>query len=367
MVTEAGPPDYRGMEILSPMVRGSSLPLRLCCLRNGADLVYHGCQVDRRVLETTRLENKTFGCVDYVSAREGRTVFSTCAEERQHVVFQIGTCDAALATQAALHVCRDVRGVDVNMGCTASFTTSGGMGSELLEKPELAADILKSLRRELPPECAVSCKVRMLPDMARTRDFLQLCERSGAQAVAVHMRRADENWKDKGSPAHWSDIGELCSAVQIPIIANGDFWSRSRITEFWRQQEAASGKDGARPAGVMIARGALWNPSIFSKEDVSFDDAVREYVRTAISTGNAFENSKWALREMTSPAPGKPVNQSFGQLQGKAQRKFRNRVDLMVNIEEMCQIFDVSKSECDYPPNAFSLDYSFGLLQAQSM
>eukprot|EP00420_Gonyaulax_spinifera_P006845 CAMPEP_0197930178 /NCGR_PEP_ID=MMETSP1439-20131203/105030_1 /TAXON_ID=66791 /ORGANISM="Gonyaulax spinifera, Strain CCMP409" /LENGTH=65 /DNA_ID=CAMNT_0043552857 /DNA_START=13 /DNA_END=207 /DNA_ORIENTATION=+ len=65
------------------------------------------------------------------------------------------------------------------MGCPKSFSVKGGMGAALLDKPEVAADILKSLRRNLPASCSVTCKIRMLPTTARTRDFMQLCERSG--------------------------------------------------------------------------------------------------------------------------------------------------------------------------------------------
>jgi len=372
MVAEEGPPDYRGLEILSPMVRGSSLPLRLCCLRYGAGLVYHGCQVDCKVLETTRVENPAFGCIDYVHAREGRAVFSTCAEERQRVIFQLGTCDPVLAVQAALHVCRDVRGIDVNMGCTAPFTTHGGMGSELLGQPQVAAEVLKALRRSLPPSCAVSCKIRMLADTSRTRDFMQLCERSGADAIAVHLRQVSESRKDQQAPAHWSEVSSLCSAVRIPILANGDFFSRECIDEFWDKYGGHDGnEDGAaastigdsRPAALMIARGALWNPGIFARENApGFDEVVRSYIRTAASVGNPFESTKWGLKEMVSVQLGKPSTLSFGQLRGRAQKAFRNNVEKSMDFGDMCRIFDIAHNQDSYPEGAFSLHYSNGLL-----
>lgn len=329
-----GLPEYQGLEILSPMVRGSTLPLRLCALHYGAGLVYSSMTVDQGILEADRVEvgdaEAGIRVVDYISRKHRKSVFSTCAEERRHVIFQLGTCDAAMATQAALHVCRDVRGVDVNMGCTAHFSTSGGMGAELLDKPELAADILKALRRELPPDSAVSCKIRLQSTLSRTRDFMQLCERSGATAIAVHLRTAEED--RKAAPARWADIAELCSAVRIPVIANGDFLSRQRIGEFWQQQESAF----AGPSAIMIARGALWNPAIFSREEVGFDEMVQRYASTAERVENTFSNTKWVLREMFNPGGGEGRKQPrFGGLQGKEFRQFKHSLALAENTAEL--------------------------------
>lgn len=343
-------PDYRGIEILSPMVRGSALPMRLCCLQYGADLVYSGVTIDRLILETDRVENSATGCIDFVQRDEGRVVFSTCEQERRNVIFQLGSCDASLAAQAALRVCRDVRGVDINMGCTAPFSTSGGMGAKLLDKPDVVADMLKTLRRELPPECALSCKIRLFPSVARTRDFMQLCERSGVSAVAVHLRTAEDTKKE---PAQWSQIAELCSAVRIPVIANGDFTSRSRISDFWAQfseVDKESGPDddcaaySRRPSAVMIARGALWNPAVFSRwEDVAFDDVIHNYINTARRVDNIFYNTKWTLKEIFAPDDKKPAPIVYGGLQGRALRRLRQQIDNSSSTDDLCQLFDINR------------------------
>lgn len=41
------------------------------------------------------------------------------------------------------HVERDVAAVDINMGCPKRFSLQGGMGAALLQKPEVAADIIR--------------------------------------------------------------------------------------------------------------------------------------------------------------------------------------------------------------------------------
>lgn len=61
--------------------------------------------IDRRIVSAVRTENPLLGTVDYVESRgkKGNAVpFQTCpALERDRVVYQIGTGDAAHALRAA--------------------------------------------------------------------------------------------------------------------------------------------------------------------------------------------------------------------------------------------------------------------------
>ena len=43
--------------------------------------------------------------------------------------------------------CRDVDGIDVNMGCPKHFSVSGGMGSALLKKPEVVHDVSRNVSK----------------------------------------------------------------------------------------------------------------------------------------------------------------------------------------------------------------------------
>eukprot|EP00927_Polykrikos_kofoidii_P057054 TRINITY_DN51165_c0_g1_i1.p1 TRINITY_DN51165_c0_g1~~TRINITY_DN51165_c0_g1_i1.p1 ORF type:complete len:417 (-),score=64.33 TRINITY_DN51165_c0_g1_i1:66-1316(-) len=358
-----GPPDYQNLEILSPMVRASTLPLRLCSLDYGAGLVYSGCLVDRSVMEAERIENAAFGCIDYVSRSEKRVIWSTCEAERGRNIFQIGTADACSGVQAALRVCRDVRGIDVNMGCTRPFTTTGGMGSVLLEKPEIVADILKTLRRELPRCCALSCKIRMLPSIARTIEFMQVCERSGVDAVAVHLRTSDSEISS-GEPAQWNSAALICDAVNIPVIANGDFLSRQHISDFWKlfpgggaTNENDCSIQSRGPAAIMIGRGALRDPSIFRKgllADVSsHDEVVRDYLRAAVRTNATSENTKWVLCQMMNQPSSTTV---WGM--GKRQLgRVKQRLEKAMDMQQVCEVFDKVHDPQNFPPCAHTLKF----------
>lgn len=357
--SEPRPLDFRDVEILAPMVRASTLALRLESLRYGADLVFGEEIVDKKIIGAVRIENPAFSTVDFVSPREKASVFSTCAEEQGRVFFQLGTADGALASQAAQLVCKDVRGIDVNMGCPKSFSVKGGMGAALLDKPEVVADILRTLRRTLPASCALTCKVRMLSTTERTRDFLQLCERSGAEAITLHMRVRDERPAD---PAHWNEIVRVWDAVRVPLIANGDFFNRKQIDEFWRHCQGAlssgTGADVAAgpvvrgPSGVMIARGALWNPSIFcrgERKPPPFEEVVQSYVRASIRANSTYQNTKWVLTQMLAGGTGVIAPVDF---RGVAMKAFNRQVSGAKSMAAICAHMGLPFDAKAYPVQA---------------
>jgi len=354
MQEDLEPLRYHGMEVLAPMVRAGTLPLRLECLRFGADLVYSEEIIDRKILGASRVVNDAFGTVDFVSPREKVAVFSTCAEERRRVILQLGTASAALATQAALPVCRDVRGVDVNMGCPKSFSVKGGMGAALLDTPDLVADILKTLRRELPASCSLTCKIRELPTLEKTRDFMRICEQCGIAAIAVHLRMRDER---PAHPAHWDHVGPICDAVRIPVIVNGDFFSRRQISEFWLHSgggaaTASAEVAAAGPAGLMIARGALWNPAIFHRgegEPPQFEEVVRRYVRTAVSVNATYQNTKWALSQILAGGSCVVAPQEF---LGIRTKDFNLQLSRAKSMAAICERFGESFDPAVFPDRA---------------
>jgi tRNA-dihydrouridine synthase len=80
----------------------------------------------------------------------------------------------------------------------------------------------------------------------------QIAEESGAAAVALHARTAEQHY---AGDADWSAIGELKSAVStIPVLGNGDIWEASDALAM----VASTGCDG-----VVVGRGCLGRPWLF--------------------------------------------------------------------------------------------------------
>lgn len=95
---------------------------------------------------------------DYVNDVNGYLVFRTCLEEKNRLVFQMGTSCPERAVKLAKMVENDVSAIDINMGCPLPYSTAGGMGAALLSRPNTAKAILKSLVENI--NLPITCKIR---------------------------------------------------------------------------------------------------------------------------------------------------------------------------------------------------------------
>lgn len=326
---------YRG-EALAPMVRASTTPLRTLALSYGADWVYTEELVDRALTGTIRVENKELGTIDYVKdastmskkskkqlAKEGRAPIILRIDpkkERGKLVCQLGSGEPDLALAAALHVHQDVDAIDLNMGCPKKFSVSGGMGSALLSDPERAFRIIRTLTENLSSKgIPVSAKIRLLKDVPSTMAFIAGLVEAGAKAIAVHGRQVSDECT---VPARWSMLREVIKEAvhrfpHIPFLLNGDFYTRDEFVSFMRDT-------GAR--GVLLARPALFNTSIFCKPSPDADPSlkldytssllldktrvVQEYIQEAVKYDTHFKNVKYVVCEMLTnrraPSPRTP-------------------------------------------------------------
>ncbi|MCL7041210.1 hypothetical protein MKW94_028908 [Papaver nudicaule] len=279
--------DYENKLILAPMVRVGTLPFRLLAADYGADITYGEEIIDHKFIKCVRRVNESLGSIDFADKGTENVVFRTCQEERDRVVFQIGTSDAVRALTAAQIVCNDVAAIDINMGCPKAFSVSGGMGAALLSKPELIHDILTTLKRNL--STPVTCKIRLLKTSHDTVELARRIEKTGVSAVAVHGRKVEDRPRD---PAKWNEITDVVAALSIPVIVNGDVFEY----EDFQRIKAATGA-----SSVMVGRGALWNASIFFPEGkLPWEEVKREYVRKSFIWDNCIKSTKHTLREMIS-------------------------------------------------------------------
>uniref|UniRef100_A0A7J8C6X2 tRNA-dihydrouridine(20) synthase [NAD(P)+]-like n=1 Tax=Molossus molossus TaxID=27622 RepID=A0A7J8C6X2_MOLMO len=279
---------YHNKLILAPMVRVGTLPMRLLALDYGADIVYCEELIDLKMLQCKRVVNEVLSTVDFV-APDDRVVFRTCKREQNRVVFQMGTSDAERALAVARLVENDVAGIDVNMGCPKEYSTKGGMGAALLSDPDKIEKILSTL---VKGTCRpVTCKIRILPSLEDTLSLVKRIERTGIAAIAVHGRKREERPQH---PVNCETIKAIAETLSIPVIANGG--SHDHILDYldiedFRQATAAS--------SVMVARAAMWNPSIFCKEGLRpLEEVMQKYIRYAVQYENHYTNTKYCLCQM---------------------------------------------------------------------
>lgn len=143
------------------------------------------------------------------------------------------------------------RGVDINYGCPAPMVNRSNGGAALLKEPETIYQVTKAVRDAVPLDKPVSAKIRLgWDDKSRCIEIAQAIEAAGATELTVHARTKEEAYRP---PAHWHYIQKIKQATSLPIIANGEIWSR----EDYLNCKEASGCDD-----VMLGRGALTVPNL---------------------------------------------------------------------------------------------------------
>ena len=143
------------------------------------------------------------------------------------------------------------KAIDLNFGCPAPTVNRNDGGATLLQYPDRLEEIIKSVREALPREIPVSAKLRLgWDDPKAIFKNAEKVERAGASWITIHGRTKFQGY---APPALWQPIGEVRRNSNIPVIANGDIFTREG---FLRCQ------DETQCEHFMLGRGALANPNL---------------------------------------------------------------------------------------------------------
>lgn len=141
--------------------------------------------------------------------------------------------------------------IDINMGCPVRKIVGNGEGSALMREPALAAEIVRAVKAAV--KIPVTVKIRAGFDSVTAPEFAKALEDAGADMICVHARTREQMYLPG---VDISVIERVKRAVSVPVVGNGDIYSAA---------DALSMMDRTGCDGVMIARGALGNPWIFSE------------------------------------------------------------------------------------------------------
>jgi nifR3 family TIM-barrel protein len=142
--------------------------------------------------------------------------------------------------------------IDINMGCPVPKIYKNGEGSALMNDLKRAAEIISECKKSGK---YVSVKFRTGVDDKHivTREFAKMCEDSGADMITIHGRTRDKIYS---GDVNCDEIAAAKQAVKIPVIANGGIFSVADADELM---------DKTCADGVAVARGAMYNPFLFSE------------------------------------------------------------------------------------------------------
>nr|WP_315543033.1 tRNA dihydrouridine(16) synthase DusC [uncultured Aggregatibacter sp.] len=157
-----------------------------------------------------------------------------------------------LAENAELAIQLGSHGVDLNCGCPSKTVNGSNGGASLLKQPELIYQATKAIRQAVPPEQAVSVKVRLGWDSTDfAYDIADAVQQGGATEIAIHGRTKADGYR--ADRINWQKIGEIRQKLHISVIANGEIWR-------WEDGQRCLEMTGCED--LMVGRGALNMPNL---------------------------------------------------------------------------------------------------------
>lgn len=229
-----------GKVFLAPMAGLTDFPMRQTVYEFGAqDVVFISEMMAVNAL--SRKNPRTYRMADVRA-------------EKYPVIVQLEGREPDLFVQAAQFAADlGAAGIDLNMGCPVRKVVSSGAGAALMKEPLLASKIIESVVSAV--KLPVSVKFRKGWDNATsdTAAFARMCAESGARFITIHGRTKAQGYAGK---ADWQCIRDAKSAVQIPVVGNGD------VTDAFsaRQMFEKTGADA-----VMVGRAALGAPWVLGQ------------------------------------------------------------------------------------------------------
>jgi tRNA-dihydrouridine synthase B len=236
--------EIKGKTFLAPLAGITNLPFRLLVKQIASSPI--ACSV----VCTEMVSAKGF----YYNPKKTMPLLATKPEEQPLSVQIFGAEPKVMADCAKAITDMKIAGlIDINFGCSVRKIIKQGAGAALMRSPDLAADILSSVRKatDLP----LTIKMRTGWDASGQDAFrlARIAEDTGVNALSLHPRTATQGFKGK---ANWDIIRDLKNKVSIPVIGNGDIL----CVEDADKMLTTTGCDA-----VMVGRAALSNPFLFSQ------------------------------------------------------------------------------------------------------
>lgn len=240
-------------------------------------------------------------------------------ESQRPIIAQIFGQTPDLFRRMAVMLCQlGFDGIDINMGCPTQGVVSRGSGAALIERPQLACEIVRATKAgvedwrngatvrddrgiplpivkqvearhaQLPPiyqarrAIPVSVKTRIGYAVAQVPDWIPRLLESEPVAVTIHGRTLHQAY---AGLADWDQIAcaaEIARTSRTIILGNGDIQSM----EDAHRRIAAYGVDGA-----LIGRASYGNPFLFQQPGDQEALAADKYgqLRIALEHARLFE------------------------------------------------------------------------------
>ena len=229
--------------MLAPMAGYSDRAMRVVCHKYGSEYsvsemvsataLYYG---DKKTLDLMRLSEDEGPCAVQIFGKEPEIM--AYAADKISSGISGGKMPVA---------------IDINMGCPVKKIYSNGEGSALMRSPELIEKIVRAVSGATHLPTTVKLRTGVDSEHINVLECALAAEEGGSSLITVHGRTREQMYSGE---VDRESIKKVKDAVKIPVIANGDVTTARGAVELI----SYTGADG-----VMIGRGAVGNPFIFSE------------------------------------------------------------------------------------------------------
>ncbi len=237
-------PSRRPALVLAPMQDVTDLPFMRVIARRGAP--------DWFVTEYFRVHPdsclKHYILRSIVENETGRPIFAQ----------MIGRDEENLIRTARELAKYPIAGIDLNLGCPAPIVCRKDAGGGLLRDPEAVDRLIGSLRKSIPGKFTVKTRVGY-HEADEFPALLEIFRRHAIDGLTIHGRTVVERYQ---TPVHPDRVKMAVETMPCPVIANGNVVDAETGLAYLT-------KTGA--AGLMVGRGAIRNPWIFSQLIAGFE------------------------------------------------------------------------------------------------
>lgn len=234
---QIGPYSLDNNLILAPMAGITDRPFRELCRQLGA-----GLAVSEMVSSKPSLQ------------RNPRTLLKAnhSGESGIRSIQIVGTDPREMANAARLNVDRGAQIIDLNMGCPAKKVCSVAAGSALMKDEDRVKRILETVVDAVSVPVTLKIRTGWDPQNRNAVSIAKIAENAGIAALTVHGRTRACKFDGQ---AEYKTISQVKSAINIPVIANGDI-NTAEKAHFVLQSTGAD--------AIMIGRGAQGAPWLFN-------------------------------------------------------------------------------------------------------
>lgn len=237
----------RGNIFLAPVAGYSDAAYRSVCMDAGCDMAYTEMVSSEALIR---------------DSAKTEILLQKAENEGDYAVQLFGANPEVMAQAASLVAKRWKPAIiDINSGCPVPKIVRTGAGSALMRDiPRLCA-IIEAMTAAVSVPVTVKIRLGWDDSSINYLDVAGRAVEAGAKAVTLHARTRHQGYS---GTADRDAFATLAAALPVPVFASGDIFSPAAAVDILRPAGTGQGIQPA-VAGVMVARGAMGNPFIFSR------------------------------------------------------------------------------------------------------